>query len=77
MSTIEAYDIKARKKVSMKDPQPHLMRNGMWALKGTSTETGINLFKIAGKTKQVVKTSRFSVFKNIFIDRRYECDKNY
>ena len=76
MSAIEAYDIKARKKVSMKDPQPHLMRNEMWALKGTSTEIGINLFKIVGKTKPVVKTSRFSVFKNIFVDRRCECDKN-
>lgn len=76
MPTIEAYDIKARKKVSMKDPQPYLMRNGMWALKGTSIETGISLFKIVGKTKPVVKTSRFSVFKNIFVSRRCKCDKN-
>ena len=43
MSTIEAYDIKARKKVSMKNPQPYLMKNGTWALKGISAETGIKL----------------------------------
>ena len=46
MSGIQAYDIKARKKVSMRNPQPYLMKNGSWALKGTSAETGIKLFKI-------------------------------
>ena len=46
MSKIQAYDLKARKKVIMKNPQPFLMKNGTWALKGTSSETGIKLFKI-------------------------------
>jgi len=52
MSKIEAYDIKARKKVTMKNPQPYLMKNGSWALKGTGSETGINLFKIVGQKNQ-------------------------
>ena len=54
MSTILAYDIKAKKKVQMNDPQPYLMKNGTWALKGTSSETGIRLFKIVGKTKPAI-----------------------
>ncbi|MBI1662952.1 MAG: hypothetical protein IS860_05585 [Nitrosopumilus sp.] len=76
MSVIEAYDIKARKKVSMKDPQPYLMKNGSWALKGTSAETGIKLFKIVGRTKPSIGQSRFEAFKNLFTSRKCECDKD-
>jgi hypothetical protein len=66
MSRIEAYDIKAKKKVTMKNPQPHLMKNGSWALKGTSSETGISLFKIVGRNKPEISQSRFESFKNMF-----------
>ncbi len=66
MSVIEAYDVKARKKVIMKNPQPYLMKNGVWALKGTSAETGISLFRIVGKNKPKVSQSRFETFKNLF-----------
>ena len=76
MSVIEAYDIKARKKVSMKDPQPYLMKNGSWALKGTSSETGIKLFKIVGRTKPSITQSRFEAFKNLFTSRKCECNKD-
>ncbi len=76
MSVIEAYDIKARKKVSMKDPQPYLMKNGSWAVKGTSSETGIKLFKIVGRTKPSITQSRFEAFKNLFTSRKCECDKD-
>lgn len=76
MSVIEAYDIKARKKVSMKDPQPYLMKNGSWALKGTSSETGIKLFKIVGRTKPSITQSRFEAFKNLFTSRKCECGKD-
>ena len=75
MSKIEAYDIKARKKVSMKNPQSHLMKNGSWALKGTSVETGINLFKIVGRQKPTIDQSKFEAFKNVFTSRQCECDK--
>tara|TARA_B110000116_G_scaffold222722_1_gene201628 strand:- start:100 stop:258 length:159 start_codon:yes stop_codon:yes gene_type:complete len=50
MSRIEAYDVKARKKVTVKNPQPYLMKNGSWSIKGTSSETGIALFKIVGRS---------------------------
>lgn len=76
MSTIEAYDIKARKKVPMKNPQPYLMKNGTWALKGTSSETGIKLFKIVGKSKPTINQSKFEAFKNLFTSRQCECDKS-
>lgn len=75
MSEIQAYDIKARKKVTMKNPQPYLMKNGTWALKGTSSETGISLFKIVGKSKPTVSQSKMDLIKNLFISRRCECDK--
>ncbi len=70
MSKIEAYDIKARKKVLMRNPQPYLMKNGMWALKGTSSETGIKLFKIVGKTKPSINQSKFEAFKKLFTRRQ-------
>lgn len=76
MSTIEAYDIKARKKVPMRNPQPYLMKNGTWALKGTSSETGIKLFKIVGKSKPTINQSKFEAFKNLFTSRQCECDKS-
>lgn len=75
MSNIEAYDIKARKKVSMKNPQPYLMKNGSWALKGTSAETGINLFKIVGREKPMISQSKFEAFKKLFTSRKCECER--
>ena len=58
-SRIEAYDIKARKKVTVKNTQPDLMKNGSWEIKGTSLETGILLFKIVGRNKPKISQSRF------------------
>lgn len=75
MSNIEAYDIKARKKVAMKNPQPYLMKNGSWALKGTSAETGINLFKIVGREKPTIGQSKFEAFKKLFTSRQCECER--
>ena len=76
MSEIQAYDIKARKKVSMKNPQPYLMKNGIWGLKGTSTETGINLFRIVGKTKPSIHQSRTDTFRKLFTSRQCGCGKD-
>ena len=75
MSNIEAYDIKVRKKVAMKNPQPYLMKNGSWALKGTSAETGINLFKIVGREKPTIGQSKFEAFKKLFTSRQCECER--
>ncbi|MBT8242928.1 MAG: hypothetical protein HKO48_03595 [Nitrosopumilus sp.] len=75
MSNVQAYDIKARKKVTMNNPKPYLMKNGSWALKGTSAETGISLFKIVGRNKPKISQSRFELLKNMFTSRHCECDK--
>ena len=75
MSRVEAYDIKARRKVTMKNPQPYLMKNGSWALKGTSSETGIVLFRIVGRKKPKSFQTRFETFKNLFSSRQCECEK--
>ena len=41
-----AYDVKARKKVKLIDPELVTLKNGRKALKGKSMETGISLFRI-------------------------------
>jgi|TARA_B110000438_G_scaffold259907_1_gene269627 hypothetical protein len=69
MSRIEAYNIKAKKKVILKNPQPYLMKNGSWALKGTSSETGISLFRIVRRNKPKISQSSFESFKNFFLTR--------
>ena len=76
MSNIQAYDIKARKKVSMKNPQPYLMKNGTWALKGTSSETGIRLFRIVGKTRPTINQSKLDTFRKLFTSRQCGCGKD-
>jgi len=58
-SRIEVYNIKARKKVIVKNTQPDLMKNGSWEIKGTSLETWILLFKIVGRNKPKISQSRF------------------
>jgi hypothetical protein len=59
ISRIEVYYIKARKKVTVKNTQPDLMKNGSWEIKGTSLETVILLFKIVGRNKPKISQSRF------------------
>ena len=43
-----AYDVKARKKVALVDPELVTLKNGRKALKGKSKETGNTLFRIIG-----------------------------
>jgi|TARA_B110000495_G_C22687881_1_gene405638 hypothetical protein len=46
-----AYDVKAKKKVNIENPKVVKMKNGMYAIKGTSAVSGITVFRIVGKTK--------------------------
>ena len=46
-----AYDVKARKKVTIQDPKVVKMKNGRLAIKGTSPATGNTVFRIAGTEK--------------------------
>jgi hypothetical protein len=51
MKEFEAYDVKARKKVKMLDPKIVQLKNGRWAVKGKSSETGMIVFRILGKAE--------------------------
>lgn len=44
-----AFDVKARKKVRIKDPRFVQLKNGRWAVTGTSGETGIKVFRFLSK----------------------------
>ena len=46
-----AYDVKARKKVKIQNPKVVKMKNGRYAIKGTSPLTGNTVFRIAGTEK--------------------------
>jgi len=45
---VDAYCVKCRKKVEVKDPKPITMKNGRKATKGTCPECGTGVFKIGG-----------------------------
>ena len=44
-----AFDVKARKKVRILDPQFVQLKNGRWAVTGRSEETGIKVFRFLSK----------------------------
>ena len=46
-----AYDVKAKRKVEIQNPKVIKMKNGKWAIKGTSPITGIKVFRIVGMKK--------------------------
>ena len=52
--TWTAYDVKARKKVNIVNPKVVRMKNGRYAIKGTSAITGNTVYRIAGTEKPVL-----------------------
>jgi hypothetical protein len=44
-----AFDVKAKKKVEIKNPSFQKMKNGRWAVVGTSPETGIKVVRFLSK----------------------------
>jgi hypothetical protein len=44
-----AYDVKAKKKVKIHDPKIVKMKNGRLAVTGTSSASGIKVYKILSK----------------------------
>jgi hypothetical protein len=66
MSSIEAYDVKARKIVSLENPETYQMKNGTWAIKGRSSETGITVYKIVGTKKPEISKSSLGYFARFF-----------
>ncbi len=49
MSVWEAFDVKAKKKVKIKDPQFVKLKNNRWAVTGISEETGIKVYRFLSK----------------------------
>ncbi|MGC9116654.1 MAG: hypothetical protein ACP5ID_03480 [Conexivisphaera sp.] len=47
----EAFDVKARKKVKILDPEIKQLKNGRWAVVGKSAETGIKVFRFLTKAE--------------------------
>ncbi|MGB9726195.1 MAG: hypothetical protein ACP5I2_06865 [Fervidicoccaceae archaeon] len=47
----EAFDVKARKKVKLLNPEIVTLKNGRVAVKGKSPETGITIYRILSKAE--------------------------
>ena len=56
--TWEAYDVKAKKKVKIQNPKAVKMKNGKWAVKGTSPITGVKVFRIVGNKKPTISSEK-------------------
>jgi len=54
----QAYDVKAKRKVEIQNPKAVKMKNGKWAVKGTSPITGIKVFRIVGNEKPAVSDEK-------------------
>jgi len=54
----KAYDVKAKRKVEIQNPKAVKMKNGKWAVKGTSPITGIKVFRIVGNEKPAVSSEK-------------------
>jgi len=52
--TWEAYDVKAKKKVKIQNPKAVMMKNGKWAVRGTSPITGVKVFRFVGNKKPTI-----------------------
>ncbi len=48
---VEAYDVAAKKKVQIQNPKVVQLKNGRYAIKGTSPATGNTVMRIAGTTR--------------------------
>jgi len=58
--TWEAYDVKAKKKVKIQNPKAVMMKNGKWAVKGTSPITGVKVFRIVGNKKPTISSEEIA-----------------
>ena len=56
--TWEAYDGRAKKKVKIQNPKVVMMKNGKWAVRGTSPITGVKVFRFVGNKKPTVSSEK-------------------
>lgn len=57
-----AFDVKAKKKVEIKNPKFEKMKNGRWAVVGTSPATGIKVVRFLSK-KEVEELKKKGLIK--------------
>jgi len=53
-----AYDAKAKKKVKIQNPKAVKMKNGKWAVRGTSPITGVKVFRFVGNKKPTISSEK-------------------
>ena len=56
--TWEAYDVKAKKKVKIQNPKVVMMKNGKWAVRGTSPISGVKVFRFVGNKKPIISSEK-------------------
>ena len=56
--TWEAYDVRAKKKVKIQNPRAVMMKNGKWAVKGTSSITGVKVCRFVGNKKPTILSEK-------------------
>jgi len=56
--TWEAYDGRAKKKVKIQNPKVVMMKNGKWAVRGTSPITGVKVFRFVGNKKPTISAEK-------------------
>jgi hypothetical protein len=56
--TWEAYDVRAKKKVKIQNPRAVKMKNGKWAVKGTSPITGVKVCRFVGNKKPTISAEK-------------------
>jgi predicted nucleic acid-binding Zn ribbon protein len=54
--TWEAYDGRAKKNVKIQNPKVVMMKNGKWAVRGTSPITGVKVFRFVGNKKPTISS---------------------
>jgi len=62
MAVWEAFDVKAKKKVKIKNPQFVKLKNNRWAVTGISEETGIKVYRFLSK-KEVEELKKKGLIK--------------
>ena len=71
----KAYDVKAKKKVEIQNPKAVKMKNGKWAVKGTSPITGIKVFRIVGNEKPAVSVEKTADSQKVKKERTAPAEK--
>ena len=54
--TWEAYDGRTKKNVKIQNPKVVMMKNGKWAVRGTSPITGVKVFRFVGNKKPTISS---------------------